>query len=109
MFVLACAQQRARDFTGLTLDSKGISDETIKRVDESVEQWLSPSIPMKRELKPEEREEIVKAIAAGDRVKATSLYLSATEGDLTSAQNFIKTLILEKQAAQSQQPAKEGG
>ena len=27
-----------------------------------------------------EHEEIVKAIAAGDRVKATSLYLSATEG-----------------------------
>ena len=93
----------------MTLDPKGISDETIKRVDESVEQWLSPSIPMKRELKPEEHEEIVKAIAAGDRVKATSLYLSATEGDLTTAQNFIKTLIVEKQAAQSQQPAKEGG
>jgi hypothetical protein len=42
-------------------------------------------------------------------VKATSLYLSATEGDLTTAQNFIKTLIVEKQAAQSQQPAKKGG
>jgi DNA-binding GntR family transcriptional regulator len=81
----------------------------FKRVDESAEQWLNPSIPMKRELKPEEHEEIVKAIAAGDRVRATSLYLSATEGDLTSAQNFIKTLILEKQAAQSEQSAKEGG
>ena len=101
--------QGREDFTGLTLDSKGISDETIKPVDERVEEWLSPSIPMKRELKPEEHAEIVKAIAAGDRVKATSLYLSATEGDLTTAQNFIKTLIVEKQAAQSQQPAKEGG
>jgi DNA-binding FadR family transcriptional regulator len=90
-------------------DTDGISEETIKRVDERAEQWLNPSRQMKRELKPEEHEEIVKAIAAGDRVKATSLYLSATEGDLTSAQNFIKTLILEKQAAQSQQPAKEGG
>jgi hypothetical protein len=100
---------RPRRFHGLDLDSKGISEETIKRVDESAEQWLNPSIPMKRELKPEEHEEIVKAIAAGDRVKATSLYLSATEGDLTTAQNFIKTLILEKQAAQSQQPAKQGG
>jgi hypothetical protein len=79
---------------------------TINWVDERVDQWLSPSIQMKRELKPEEHEEIVRAIAAGDRVKATSLYLSATEGDLTSAQNFIKTLIVEKQAAQSQQPAK---
>ena len=97
------------DFTGLTLDSKGISEGNIKPVDERVEQWLSSSIQMKRELKPEEHEEIVKAIAEGDRVKATSLYLSATEGDLTTAQNFIKTLILEKQAAQSQQPAKQGG
>ena len=78
-------------------------------MDERVEQWLSSSIQMKRELKPEEHDEIVKAIAEGDRVKATSLYLSATEGDLTTAQNFIKTLILEKQAAQSQQSAKEDG
>jgi hypothetical protein len=82
---------------------------TINWVDERVEQWLNPSIQMKRELKPEEHEEIVKAVAAGDRVKATSLYLSATEGDLTTAQNFIKTLIVEKQAAQSQQSAKERG
>jgi len=105
-----CPQRRGPgDFTGLTLDSKGISEGNIKPVDERVEQWLSSSIQMKRELKPEEHEEIVKAIAEGDRVKATSLYLSATEGDLTTAQNFIKTLILEKQAAQSQQSAKEGG
>ena len=74
-----------------------------------MEQWLSPPIHMKRELKPEEHEEIVKAVAAGDRVKATSLYLSATEGDLTTAQNFIKTLIVEKQAAQAQESAKKGG
>ncbi len=47
---------------------------------------------MKRELKPEEREEMVSAVAAGDRVKATSIYLSATEGNLTDAQNFVKTL-----------------
>ncbi len=88
---------------------KEISDETIKPVDECVEQWLSPSIQMKRELKPEEHEEIVKAVTAGDRVKATSLYLSATGGDLTTAQNFIKTLILERQEAESQTSAKEGG
>jgi hypothetical protein len=100
---------RPGDFTGLPIDSTGISHETIKPVDERVDQWLSPSIQMKRELKPEEHEEIVRAIAAGDRVKATSLYLSATEGDLTTAQNFIKTLITEKQAAESQQPEKEGG
>ena len=47
---------------------------------------------MKRELKPAEREEIVAAVAAGDRVKATSIYLSATEGNLTDAQNFVRTL-----------------
>jgi len=54
---------------------------------------------MKRELKREEREEIVKAIAAGDRVKAKSIYLSATEGNLTEAQNFIKFLSVESEAA----------
>jgi hypothetical protein len=47
---------------------------------------------MKRELKPEEHEEIVRAVAAGDRVKAKSIYLSATEGNLTEAQDFIKAL-----------------
>jgi hypothetical protein len=56
---------------------------------------------MKRELKPEEREQIVSAVAAGDRVKATSIYLSATEGNLTDAQNFVRTLTAKKiQAAQ---------
>jgi hypothetical protein len=50
---------------------------------------------MKRELMPEEHEEIVQAIAAGDRLKAISIYLSATEGNLTDAQQFIKTLASE--------------
>ena len=53
---------------------------------------------MKRELKPEEHEKIVRAIAAGDRVKAKSIYLSATEGNLTEAQNFIKALAVESEA-----------
>jgi hypothetical protein len=53
---------------------------------------------MKRELKPEEHEEIVRAIAAGDRVKATSIYLSATEGNLTEAQNFVKGLAVASKA-----------
>ena len=57
---------------------------------------------MKRELKPEEHEAIVRAIAAGDRVKAMSTYLSATEGNLTEAQNFIKALTAETRAAQLQ-------
>jgi len=63
-----------------------------------LEFWLN-GVRMKRELKPEEREEIVAAVAAGDRVKATSIYLSATEGNLTEAQNFIKSLMLERVAA----------
>ena len=54
---------------------------------------------MKRELKPEEHEEIVNAITAGDRVKAKSIYLSATEGNLTEAQNFIKSLTVEPKGA----------
>ena len=63
------------------------------------ESWLSDPQDMKRELKPAEREEIVAAVAAGDRLKATSIYLSATEGNLTEAQNFIKSLMLERVAA----------
>ena len=61
---------------------------------------------MKRKLKPEEYEEIVRAIAAGDRVKATRIYLSATEGNLTEAQNFIKNLTVEVRAAQSEPSSK---
>ena len=50
---------------------------------------------MKRELEPEEHEEIVNAVAAGDRIKATNIYLSATEGSLTDAQNYVKRLTAE--------------
>jgi hypothetical protein len=70
----------------------------MKTAGRACESWLSGS-RMKRELKPEEREEIVAAVAAGDRVKATSIYLSATEANLTEAQNFIKSLMLERVAA----------
>jgi hypothetical protein len=42
---------------------------------------------MKRKLKPAEYEKIVSAIGAGDRVKATNIYLSATEGNLTDARD----------------------
>src|SRR3954468_10194676 len=55
----------------------------------------SVEIPMKRELKPTEHEAVLNAVMAGDRVKATSIYLSATEGNLTDAQKFVKTLALE--------------
>lgn len=62
---------------------------------------------MKRELKPEEHEEIVSAVAAGDRIKATSIYLSATEGNLTDAQDYVKRLTLEGEAAESERPSKK--
>jgi hypothetical protein len=62
---------------------------------------------MKRKLKPAEYEKIVSAIAAGDRVKATSIYLSATEGNLTEAQNFIKTLTAEAEAAKTKRSSKK--
>jgi DNA-binding GntR family transcriptional regulator len=57
---------------------------------------------MKRELQPEEHEEIVSAVAAGDRIKAKNIYLSATEGNLTDAQNYLKTLTAKAGAAESE-------
>jgi hypothetical protein len=50
---------------------------------------------MKRELEPSEHEAVLHAVMAGDRVKATSIYLSATEGNLSDAQKFVKTLSAE--------------
>ncbi len=66
-----------------------------------------PIKDMKRELKPEEREEIINAVAAGDRVTATSIYLSATEGNLTEAQNFIRSLTEERIQAAREAEKKE--
>jgi hypothetical protein len=62
---------------------------------------------MKRELKPEEHEEIVRAVAAGDRIKATNIYLSATEGSLTDAQHYLKWLTAEAEAAESERSSKK--
>ena len=50
---------------------------------------------MKREPTQEERGKIVRAIAAGDRIGATSMYISITECGLTEAQKFIKALTTE--------------
>ena len=62
---------------------------------------------MKRELKPTEHEAILDAVRAGDRVKATNIYLSATEGNLTDAQKFVKTLAVEvrEQRSSGEAPA----
>ena len=57
---------------------------------------------MKRELKPEEHKEIVSAVAAGDRIKAMNIYLSATEGNLTEAQNYLKTVTAKAELAESE-------
>ena len=55
---------------------------------------------MKRELKPEEHKKIVSAVAAGDRIKAMNIYLSATEGNLTEAQNYLKTVTAKSEVAE---------
>ena len=53
---------------------------------------------MKREPTDEEFGRIVGAIAAGDRIEATSLYISVTECGLTEAQEFIKARTNELKA-----------
>jgi hypothetical protein len=50
---------------------------------------------MKRELTPKERDAVIDALIAHDRVKAISIYLSATEGNLSQAQKFMTTLTAE--------------
>jgi hypothetical protein len=52
---------------------------------------------MTQEPTEEEREKIVRAIAAGNRIGAISMYISITECGLTEAQNFIKALTTELQ------------
>jgi len=61
---------------------------------------------MRDELKQEELEEITAAIRSGDRIKATSLYISATSKGLTDAQQFVRGLTAEVMAAQSTKPEK---
>lgn len=55
----------------------------------------SVAIPMKRDLKATEHEAVLHALMAGDRLKATNIYLSATEGNLTDAQEFVKALAVD--------------
>jgi hypothetical protein len=64
---------------------------------------------MKRELKPEEHEEIVSAVAAGDRIKAKNIYLSATEGNLTDAQNYLRALSAKAEVAESERFVEKSG
>jgi hypothetical protein len=53
---------------------------------------------MKREPTEEERKKILRAIAPGDRIGATSMYISTIECGLTEAQEFIKGRAAELQA-----------
>ena len=53
---------------------------------------------IKREPTAEELEKIGRAIAAGNRIGAISMYISITECGLTEAQQFIKTLTTELQS-----------
>lgn len=50
---------------------------------------------MKRELTPEQRDAIIHAIIARDRVKAISIYLSAIGAGLSEAQHFVAILRAE--------------
>jgi DNA invertase Pin-like site-specific DNA recombinase len=52
---------------------------------------------VRREPTEEERQKIVRAIASGDRIGATSMYISITECGLTEVQEFIKALTAELQ------------
>jgi hypothetical protein len=61
---------------------------------------------MMREPTQEEREKIVRAIAAGDRIGATSMYISITQCGLTEAQKFIKALTTELQLGNPEKLAK---
>jgi len=57
---------------------------------------------MRRELDSEDREKMARAIAAGDRIEATSIYISVTECGLTEAQAFIRTLTAEVNAKKAE-------
>jgi hypothetical protein len=61
---------------------------------------------MRDELKQDELDEIAAAIRNGDRIKATSLYISATSKGLTEAQQFVRSLTAEIKAEQSAKPEK---
>ena len=59
---------------------------------------------MKRDLTPEDLDKITQAVLAGDRIEATSTYISITEHGLTEAQTFIKTLTAELGSTRQEKP-----
>ena len=50
---------------------------------------------MRRDLTAVDLDKIKQAVLIGDRIDATSAYISITEHGLTEAQTFIKTLFAE--------------
>jgi hypothetical protein len=62
---------------------------------------------MKNELKRDELDAIILAIRHADRIKATSLYISATSKGLTEAQQFVRELTAEVKAGQSAKPEEQ--
>ena len=62
---------------------------------------------MKREPTQEEREKIVRAIAAGGRIGATSIDISISECGSTDVQEFIKALTTELQLQNPEKFAKK--
>jgi len=52
---------------------------------------------MKREPTEEEVKQISNAIFGGDRIEATTLYISSSECGLTEAQDFVRTLTADLQ------------
>lgn len=57
---------------------------------------------MKREPTQEERDRITRAVVCGDRVEATTLYMSITGCGLAEAQKFIAAVTTDVEAAQTQ-------
>jgi hypothetical protein len=50
---------------------------------------------MKRDFTPDDLARITQSILGGDRVEATSIYISVTECGLTEAQKFVNALTAE--------------
>ena len=62
---------------------------------------------MKREPTDQDQEKIDRAILDGDRIEATSMYISITECGLTEAQQFIKARTVELQIEHPKKLAKK--
>jgi hypothetical protein len=62
---------------------------------------------MKRDLSVEERAMITKFVASGDRIEATSSYISITGCGLTQAQEFIRGIKAEVEAKKSAKDQKK--